>query len=277
MLVAAAVCPHPPVLVPEAMGQAGRPRAGTGEVAGPDPDVTAASPPGRVDAQLRVVRQVCIEAVGALAAARPTVIIIVGTGESTRYHPASSAGTLRGFGIPFDVGVGAPVLPLSLTIGVWLAEVSLPVGTSPRTGSARRIELLEVDRDAPVRECLRLGERLAGRARRVGLLALGDGTARRALGTPGGVDPAADSFDAAVAAALAEADVGALARIGADSAKRMRADGRSAWQVLAGAAGATGARGTRSGSEAGGGGLRGRLLYAGAPLDVAYFVASWTS
>ena len=65
----------------------------------------------------------------------------------------------------------------------------------------------------------------------------------------------------AVAAALAAADAGALARLDAALDDELMVAGRAAWQVLAGAAV--------------GGGLRGQVRFAAAPLDVTYLVASW--
>ena len=55
MLIAAAVCPHPPLLVPEATGA-----------------------PGAGDAELRRLRTACHQAVSALLAERPDLIAVVG-------------------------------------------------------------------------------------------------------------------------------------------------------------------------------------------------------
>ena len=113
----------------------------------------------------------------------------------------------------------------------------------------------------PTAACLRLGAELAGRAPRVALLVMGDGSARKAVGVHGAADPPAEEYDAAVAAALAAADAGALARLDAALDDELMVAGRAAWQVLAGAAV--------------GGGLRGQVRFAAAPLDVTYLVASW--
>ena len=90
---------------------------------------------------------------------------------------------------------------------------------------------------------------------------MGDGSARKATGVPGAPDPAADQYDAEVAAALAAADPGRLARLDTALDDVLSVAGRAAWQVLAGAAA--------------GGALRGTLRCAAAPFGVSYLVASW--
>jgi hypothetical protein len=116
--------------------------------------------------------------------------------------------------------------------------------------------------------CRRIGARLAGLAPRVAMLAMGDASARKAIGVPGAPDPEAEEYDAGIAAALAAADAGALARLDPDRAAELRVTGRAPWQVLAGAAAA--AAGQKDG-------LRGLLRYQAAPYDVSYLVASWAA
>jgi hypothetical protein len=206
VLVAAAVCPHPPLLVPNAMGAAGRARDG---VIG---DVLAA----------------CDEAVAGLAAALPDLIVAVGGAASNAVYEGSAAGSLREYGFSFSVGTGDPVLPLSLTIGSWLLR---------RSGPAAPLRLQAVARAAPVAECLSLGAGIARQAPRVALLAMGDGSGRRAAArSQGGADPAGERYDAEVAAALAEADPARLARLAPSLDDELLVAGRAAWQVLAGAA-----------------------------------------
>ncbi len=227
MLVAAAVCPHPPLLIPGASG---------------------------ASSVLDDVRAACEAAVAGLLASAPDVVVVVGGGEETaRYDPAAT-GSLRGFGIPWQTGDGTPVLPLSLTVGAWLLRSHLRAAPG-------RVRLQAIAGTAGRDECLRLGTRLAALEPRVAMLAMGDGTARRALGVPGAPDPAAEAYDAGVAAALASADAARLARLDPALDAELLVAGRAAWQVLAGAAGE--AR------------LRGRLLWAAAPYDVTYLVAAW--
>jgi len=239
VLVAAAVCPHPPLLVPEAMGAAGQRSNGMSEVLA-----------------------ACDAAVAGLAAAEPDVIVAVGGAAASAVYDGSAAGSLREYGVSYAVGTGDPVLPLSLTVGSWLlrrAGLRTGDGSAARPGGG--LWLQAVARATPVPECLRLGARIARQAPRVAMLAMGDGPARRAVGPEGAADPAADSYDTDVAAALAEADPARLARLAPPLDDELMVAGRAAWQVLAGAAD--------------GGRLRGRLRCAVVRYEVSYLVASW--
>ena len=100
MLIAGAVCPHPPLLIPAALGAAG------------------SDPPG----ELRKVAAAAGRAVAGLAAARAELLVVVGGGAAEREYGADAAGGLHAFGVEVTVGAGEPVLPLSLTVGRWLLE-----------------------------------------------------------------------------------------------------------------------------------------------------------
>jgi hypothetical protein len=100
MLIAGAVCPHPPLLIPAALGSA------------------ASDPP----AEMRKVSAAAALAVSGLAGARPDLIVVVGGGAAEREYGAGASGGLHAFGIGVTVGPGEPVLPLSLTVGRWLLE-----------------------------------------------------------------------------------------------------------------------------------------------------------
>jgi hypothetical protein len=249
VLVAAAVCPHPPLLAPAAMGLAGDQDLAENLAA----NLSQAGQDG-VDEQIRRVRAACYQAVRELAAADPDLIVVVGAGNSTRSLPGSAAGSLQDFGVPLATGTGEPVLPLSLTIGCWLIRRCL-------ADRPWQVELSEVAQSASAADCLLIGARLASRAPRVALLVMGDGSARKALGVPGAADPRAERHDEVVAAALAAGDVSGLAGLDPALSEEVLAAGRAAWQVLAGAAA--------------GGAWRAQLRYAAAPLDVGYLVASW--
>jgi hypothetical protein len=112
--------------------------------------------------------------------------------------------------------------------------------------------------------CRQLGVQLAGLAPRVGLLVMGDASAKKAIGVPDAPDPETEAYDDGIAAALAAADAGALARLDPDRAAELRVNGRAPWQVLAGAAD-------------GAAGLRGLLRHQTAPYDVSYLAASWAT
>jgi hypothetical protein len=231
VLAAAAVCPHPPLLVPEAMGAAGLHR----------------------DGDLGALLAACDAAALGLAAAEPDVLVVVGGAAATVAYDGSAAGSLQEYGVSLAVGTGEPVLPLSLTVGSWLlGRAGLPGG---------RVRFQAVARDTPVLDCLRLGAELAGQAPRVAVLAMGDGTARRAVRIEGAADPDAERYDAEVAGALEEADPARLARLAPALDDELVVTGRAAWQVLAGAA-----DGRR---------LAGQLRCAVTRYEVGYLVASW--
>jgi hypothetical protein len=134
-------------------------------------------------------------------------------------------------------------------------------GDGPSDGVPCQRQFRAVASGLPPADCLRLGTELAGLAPRVALLAMGDASARKAAGVHGAADPAAERYDAEVAAALAAADPGRLAALDPALDDELKIAGRAAWQVLAGAAA--------------GASLRGRLRCAVAPYDVSYLVASW--
>lgn len=239
MLVAAAVCPCPPLLVP---------------------DVAAGAAP-----ELAAARAACTDALGVLAASRPDLLVVVGPAEQSGRgpHAEGAGGSFRGFGVDLDVRLGSGEsgpsaagreLPLSLAVAAWLLE---------RTGwSDAPVEGLGVGEPLEAERCIQVGEEIGARAGRVALLVMGDASACRTLKAPGYLDERAAGFDAGVARALGAADVAAIKALDAELAQELKASGRAPWQVLAGAA--DGAR------------LGGALLYEDAPYGVGYLVAAWS-
>lgn len=209
MLVAAAVCPAPPLLVPEVAAGAA--------------------------AELGDARTACSDALAVLAASRPDLLVVVGAADQdhTGPYPQGARGSFRGFGALTDVQLGPGdegprPLPAPLAVGAWL------LGRA-RWGAAP-VEGLAVARPLDTARCLETGRELAARAARVALLVMGDGSAKRTLKAPGYLDERAAAFDAAAARALGAADVAALAALDAGLAAELQAAGRAPWQVLAGAA-----------------------------------------
>ncbi|AJE81868.1 hypothetical protein SLNWT_1492 [Streptomyces albus] len=212
MLVAAAVCPAPPLLVPEV-------------AAGAAPELDAA-------------RAACAEALGRLAAARPERLLVLGPADRERRgsHPQGTRGSFRAFGVDLEVQLGAgepggSALPPSLAVGAWLLGAYGPAAV-PVAG-------LGVGEPLETPRCLEAGARAAAGAERLAMLVLGEGSACRTLKAPGYLDERATAFDAAAARALGGADAEALAALDAELAQELKAAGRAPWQVLAGAAGET--------------------------------------
>jgi hypothetical protein len=243
MIVAAALCPCPPLLAAELTGQA---------------DI------------LPELRDACAAAVARLVASDPDVIAVVGPDEQTgpwppdgrldiaAYAPAlargaaSEGGGPDGGGVPGAVGAAArPPLPLSLGIGALLLDEAGYAG--PRVTHA-------VAESEPAASCLAIGRKLAASAPRVALLATGDGSARRSVSAPGYLDDRAAPFDEAVEQAVRDGDLSALADLDPALAAELLAVGRPAWQALAGAMDP--------------GRPRTEILYSGAPLGVSYLVAA---
>ena len=241
MIVAAALCPSPPLLVRELTG----------------------TDPGVAD-----LRDACAGAVHALVAARPEVIVVVGPGPDTSTWPADSRLNIAAFGgqkaRPAGAGGQAPgpaspggradqpagrPVPLSVGLDGYLLDQAGYTGP-------RRLQSVSED-DQPA-DCLRLGKEISGTAGRTGLLVMADGSARRGPRAPGHFDQRAEAFDAAVERVLRAGDLRELAAIDPVLARELMATGRPAWQVLAGATGPAA--------------LRGDVMYAGDPFGVMYVV-----
>ncbi len=223
MIVSVAFCPNPPVLVPAvAQGAAG---------------------------ELAELRAACIDVIAQIAAPGAQLIVL-GTGPDAREFPATARGTFAGFGVPLEVPLGSdepgPIeLPLSLSVGAWLAREALgancgAIGLSVTAGSEAQ---LADDGD-------------------VTLLVMGDGSARRSLAAPGYLDDRAAGFDAAVAAALGSGDGRRLESIDAALGAHLLAAGVPAWH----------AAGRLVGDQR----YAAEVRYDEAPYGVGYFVAAWT-
>ena len=216
MLVAAAVCPHPPLLVPPLASGAAL--------------------------ELDEVRERCRAAVGALAAALPDLLVVVGDDGGVR------ATSFAPWGVDVPIDVPEP-LPPALLVGGWLTRghVRSFVAVSPELDPA---------------ECAALGAELAGAADRVAMLVMGDGSARHTEKAPGFLDPRAAAYDQKVATALGTADTAALLALDPAEASSLLVAGRGAWQVLAGAA---------AGAD-----LTPEQAFFAAPYGVGYHVVTWT-
>jgi hypothetical protein len=262
MIIAAALCPWPPLLVRELTG---------------------------TDPVLPDLRDACAAAVAALLAGGPGQVTVVAPGPATTTWPADGCLNVAAFGglppasrdpaspvsdvcgpDPGDtqsdicspapgagVGHGRPALPPAAGIGAYLLDQAGYQG--PRV-------IWTVSEDEPPAGCRKLGAELAAAGPRTALLALGDGSARRGPKAPGAFDPRAAAFDAEVERAVRDADLDALLAIDPALARDLMATGRPAWQVLAGALASTGPASTGPTAD---------VRYAGDPFGVLYLVTSF--
>lgn len=203
MIIAAALCPWPPLLVRE--------------LTGTDPVVPE-------------LRAACAAAVAALLADRPGRVAVVAPGTATSGCPSDGRLNVAAFGGRHAAGTGVkyerPALPPAAGIGAYLLDQASYRG--PRV-------IWTVSQDEAPAGCAKLGAELAAADARTALLVLGDGSARRGPKAPGAFDPRAGAFDAEVERAVRAADLDALLAVDPALARELMATGRPAWQVLAGA------------------------------------------
>jgi hypothetical protein len=222
--LAVAFCPSPPLLLPAVEGS-------------PDEATTA-------------LRRACAEAVAAMLAVRPEVVVVVGDGAANGARfGAGDVGDLATFGVPVQIAFegrvrpGGRRIPPAHTLGAWLLDEAGYCGTRVGLGPAGLADLLSS---------------LPGP---VGVLAMADGSARRSVKAPGYLDPAAEPFDAAVAAALAAGDAAALAALDPVEGERLLAAGVPTWRAV--------------GAALTGRSVSARLHHDAAPFGVGYLVGDW--
>jgi hypothetical protein len=224
VVTAVAFCPSPPLLVPELAAGAA--------------------------AELDPVRAACRAAVARLLAAHPVEVVVIATACVGGRFPPGSSGTLAGYGVPVRAALpgaapaGSASMPLGLTLGAWLLGAADVPCSGVAVGPA----------DDPATVASQLGPATA-------LLVMGDGTAKRTVRAPGYVDPRAEPYDAAVAAALAAGDAAALRGLDPVLGADLLAAGVPAWRVA---------------GHAAAGPYEADLLHESAPYGVGYFVAAWT-
>jgi hypothetical protein len=250
MIVAAAICPSPPLLASELAGQA---------------DV------------LPELRAACAVAAARILKAAPDLVAVVGPAETTGPRDPSGELNLASFapalhpdrplrdnskkGGAGRLGAGPP-LPLALGVGGLLLDEAGYTG--PRTFQG-------IAENEPAVNCLALGRQIAASAPRVALLAVGDGSARRSTSAPGYLDERAAPFDQAVEHAVRDGDLPAIAALSPALAAELLAGGRPAWQAMSGAMSAASQPADHSAAVDR---PQTEILYSDAPLGVAYLVAT---
>ena len=198
MIVAVAVCPHPPLLFRELTGR----------------DDVAAD-----------LRAACVSAVSSAIAARPDWIVVLGGARATAdWDPALPLGLAR-FGTT-DTPGDTTGLPLSLGVAVRLLDTA---------GWKGPVELHGISWDATPAEVTAHGDKLAARDERIALLVMGDGSARRGEKAPGYIDERAFPFDDATRRALAGGDAQALLDMDVGLAGELLVSCRGTFAVMAAA------------------------------------------
>jgi hypothetical protein len=180
----------------------------------------------------------------------PELVVVTGAAAGTADWDPEGRLDLSAYAPALGPG-GQPGLPVSLGLGALLLDQAGYSG--PRV-------LQSVGPDEPPADCAKLGGDLAGRAARVALLVMADGSARRGRRAPGYLDERSAPFDAEVERAVRDGDLDALLAVDPVLARELMATGRPAWQVLAGAM-----AGSRPRTE---------IRYAGDPFGVYYLVAT---
>jgi hypothetical protein len=209
--------------------------------------------------ELDGVRDASYAALARALRTAPERVVVIGAGAVTR-ELRSGLGTLRGFGIGYDVPLdpatpSAEELPLALTLGAWLLATA---------GWAGERAALELDPAAGRPTLASVATALAGEPFRSVLLVVADGSAARTEKAPAALHPDAAAFDADVAAALTSGRPHDLTTLDPDRARSVTAAGWPAWFTAATAAGISAD------------GAWDAVLHADeAPYGVGYLVASW--
>jgi len=209
--------------------------------------------------ELDALRDACIVAVTRIA--RPErQIVLLGAGDRSLSHSPLSRGSFAPYGVALEVHLGSPGcggtadLPLSLTVGAWLVRAAL----GPRSGAVGYSVGPDFASSRAAVDLVALAQ-----SRDVGLVVMGDGSARRSTAAPGYFDERAAPFDNQVVAALRAGDPGGLAALDASLGEKLLAAGTPAWRA---------AGGLLDGVD-----FDADLLYAADPYGVAYTVAVWTA
>ena len=243
--VAAAVLPHPPLLVPELAG--------------------AAAP------ELTPLRAACQEALATVTAAADLTIVI-GDGPVWGVPAPAAPGSFHPYGAEVSVALPALVdlelpglpppaeltgLPLSLAVAAHLLD---GLDRPPR-----QLFAASVPRSLGPRAAAAIGHALGATAP-FGLVVMADLSACRTERAPGALRPEAAGFDARVGDAFRTGTPHHLLTLDPAQCTDLLVAGRVSLQVLAGAF-------ERTPPEHG---LHGRVLYEDAPYGVGYLIAVLT-
>jgi hypothetical protein len=198
VIVAAVVCPHPPLLLRELSG---------------------------AEDALHDLRQACRDALHEAFAARPGAVVVVGGADAGGEWEPTRPVDVRRFGTS-DAPRVAPAgtgLPLSLGVAKRLLEES---------GWRGPLRLHSVPWDADGETVARVARDVLDEEGPVVLLVMGDGSARRGEKAPGYLDERAFPYDAGIGDALERGDAAALTHLDPVLAADLAVAGRAAFAVL---------------------------------------------
>jgi hypothetical protein len=194
VIVAAVVCPHPPLLLRELSGA---------EDAVPE------------------LRDACRVALASALAVRPDAVVVVGGADLALEWDPSLPVDVHPFGTPDAPHVTG--LPLSLGVASRLLD---------EAGWAGPVHLHTLPWDADPGTVTDVAAQVRAVEGRALLLVMGDGSARRGAKAPGYLDERAFTFDDEVGRALEGGDAAALAGLDRGLAEELMVLGRSAFTVL---------------------------------------------
>lgn len=191
------------------------------------------------------LREASRAAVRRLTASAADGVVVVAGWSAGASWPQDATWSFDGFGVAARPAGEGGQLPWPLGIGAWLLDEAgwdgprgyLTVGPDADTHAAIAFE-------------------------RAAVLVVGDGSARRTEKAPGHLDSRAESFDAAIAAALGHGDAAALGRIDLALADELMCAGAPTWRWLSSVVGTDPVRAAELSVET-------------APYGVGYFVAYW--
>ena len=187
--------------------------------------------------EMQSLRSACNNAVDRLIGTTPHQLLVLGSDGPV----VDWSGFAPGF-----IDADSQLMPLSLQVGAWLLS-GRPLASAP-------IYVAIGPDGEPVTPWPDLPAS-------IGLLVMGDGSARRSLKGPGYLDERAEPFDATVVKALADGSPQLLADVDLELAGVLLAAGAPAWVAAA--------KLLRDDN------WRADVLYADAPFGVMYMVATW--
>jgi hypothetical protein len=191
-------------------------------------------------------------AVAAAVAVAPDEIVVVAPVAAPGSWPSEASWDFAGFGVERPSAAG-PELPWPLGLGAWLLDECGWAGARRYVGVGPGAAGLEPG----------AGTGPSEPGLTTVIVAVGDGSACRTERAPGYLDPRAEAFDAAIAAALAAGDTTALRGLDDRLADTLLCRSLPVWRWVAAALD------DQPVSTA-------QLTVEVAPYGVGYFVASWT-